>query len=536
MHYEVLIMHFKFSIFLSFICFLLIGCSIVPDQLKTAERIVDVYPDSTLFILQNLKPEIYKSPSNRALYGLLLYHALERTDRNIQPDSIIDYSINYFQNHHDNMHLAGCYYYKGHMFKHALRNDEAANLYMKALNCLQNKNEYLLLGKIYSDIGDINSIQSEYKESLKKYQNSLHYFNLVGNKIEAKFILLSIGKIYRFLKENKTAQSYYQKALFNTKDPMLYGAVYQEIGLNYYASKQFDSAQNYLRKSLQYPFRGNSYAIRSITLSDLLFDLDQIDSSFKYASIALKYPATIYNQRDCYRILTNIEFTRKDLKQMGIYLSHYQDCNDSIRIITSQTKIAVLEKLHNTTQDAKSSRDKMIIIVSVLLLVLILSGFLVVYLYKRNKLKRVQIRAYQQRLNNKQEFVNQRLTRKIEEIRISQTEVRKNASVEERERLDKEVYNIALHLDNWDDFNREMNHAFNNIIITLNTEYNSVTRKEIIWCCLHLLDIPLAERMILLDATSDSLYKLKQRLAHKLNLKTTKELSSFLKDKIEIKN
>jgi len=178
----------------------------------------------------------------------------------------------------------------------------------------------------------------------------------------------------------------------------------------------------------------------------------------------------------------------------------------------------------------------MILIVSVLLLVLFLTCFLVAYLYKRNTLKKKQIQAYQQRLNNKQEFANQRLTRKIEESRTSQTEERKNATVEERAKLDKEMYNIALHLDNWDDFSREMNHAFNNIIIILNTEYISITRKEIIWCCLHLLDIPLSDRMILLDATSDSLYKLKQRLAHKLNLKTTKELSSFLKDKTEIKN
>jgi len=161
---------------------------------------------------------------------------------------------------------------------------------------------------------------------------------------------------------------------------------------------------------------------------------------------------------------------------------------------------------------------------------------LVALLYKRNKLKRQQIYSFKQQLNNKQEFVSQRLIRKIEETRASQTEDRKNASVEDRERLDKEVYNIALHLDNWDDFNREMNHAFNNIIISLNSEYTSITRKEIIWCCLQLLEIPLADRMLLLEASSDSLYKLKQRLAHKLNLKTTKELSSFLKDKTEINN
>ena len=270
MHHEILIMHFKIIIFLTFICFLFLGCSIVPDQLKTTEGIVETHPDSALSILQHLKPEIYKSSSNRALYGLLLYHALESTDRNILPDSIIDFSINYYQNHNDNIHLAGCYFYKGHMFKHALRNDEAANVYIKALNCLQNTNEYVLLGKIYSDIGDICSMQTDNKEALKKYKYSLYYFNLAGNKINAKFILISIGKSYRFLKNYKIAQRYYQQAIYNSKDSLLYGAAYQEIGLNYYSLKQFDSAQYYLRKSLKFPFRGNSYSIRCITLSDLL--------------------------------------------------------------------------------------------------------------------------------------------------------------------------------------------------------------------------------------------------------------------------
>ena len=536
MHYEVLIMQFKISIFLTFICLLLIGCTIVPEQMKTAERIMDTHPDSALFILQHLNPEIYKSPSTRALYGLLLYQTLERNDRNIQPDSIIDFSIKYYQNQNDKVNLAGCYFYKGYMFKHMQCYDDASVLYLKALDCLKNKKEYILKGKIYSDMGDICSIQQDYKESLKKYTYSLDCFNSANKVIDARFVILSIGREYNYLKDYKTAQIYYHKAISEMTDSMLIGAAYQEMGINSYVTNHFDTSQYYLRKSLKYPYRSNSYAIRCYALSELLFDLQQYDSSFIYATKAFKYHPNFYNQRDCYRILTNIEYTRNNLKQMGIYLSHYQDYSDSVQKIKSQTKNKVIENLHNSTLEAKGSKNNMILIFSVSMIILLLSTSLILYLLKRNKIKREQLFTYKQQLNNKQEYVSQRLTIRIEETRASQTEERKNASVEERERLDKEVYNIALHLNNWDDFNREMNHAFNNIIISLNSECTSITRKEIIWCCLHLLDIPLADRMLLLEASSDSLYKLKQRLAHKLNLKTTKELSSFLKDKTEINN
>jgi hypothetical protein len=234
--------------------------------------------------------------------------------------------------------------------------------------------------------------------------------------------------------------------------------------------------------------------------------------------------------------LANIEYTKKDFKQMGLYLSHYQDCADSIRKVESQPKGVFLEKLHNTTNEATVTKRNMILIVSVLILILILSSGLVIYLYKRNKLKRKQLEAYKSQLNKKQEFVTQKLSLKIEEARTLQADIRKNATADERAKLDIELYNNTLYLNNRDDFNREMNQAFNNIVTMLNAEYPTITRKEIIWCCLNLLDIPHTDRMLLLEVSSDSLYKLKQRLAQKLNLKSTKELSSFLKARTEIKN
>ena len=234
MHYEVLIMHFKISIFLLFIISLFVGCTIVPEQMKTAERILDTHPDSALYILQHLKPENYKSASNKALFGLLLYQAMKRNDLNIQPDSVIDFSIKHYLNQNDKIHLAGCYLYKGYMLKHIQSYDEASVLYLKAIDCLHNKKENALLGEIYSDIGDISSIQQDYKESLKKYNYSFDYFNKANKIIEARFILLSIGREYNYLKDFKTAQLYYHRAISKMTDSMLFGTAYQEMGINYY--------------------------------------------------------------------------------------------------------------------------------------------------------------------------------------------------------------------------------------------------------------------------------------------------------------
>src|ERR1035437_5634471 len=192
MPFEVHIMPFKVSILLFFIIYLLVGCSSEPNELKIAEQIVETYPDSALHILQHLRPEKYKSPSDHALYGLLLFHALERADKKIQPVSLIDFSINYYQSKKDDLHLAGCYFFKGHMNLSAQRYDEAAILYLKAIDCLQYKNDFYLSARIYANLGDISAIQRNYSESIKKYRLSLDYFQRAGKTKEANNIILCI--------------------------------------------------------------------------------------------------------------------------------------------------------------------------------------------------------------------------------------------------------------------------------------------------------------------------------------------------------
>ena len=364
---------------------------------------------------------------------------------------------------------------------------------------------------------------------LKKISTSIDYFNKAGNKVEAGYRVVTIGKIYRFRKDFETAHKYFKKAISIASDSLLQGFAYQEIGINYYWAKQYDSAQFYLRRSLQFPFKGPNYSIRCFYLADLLYNCLQYDSAFCYAQLALKYPSNFFNQRDCYRILANTEYYQGDFEKMGFYMSKYQDCSDSVRKVEIQSKASLLENLHNNNQETTSTKRNMIWTVSMSVLVLLFLVVIVYLLFQRNKMKKSQLDVYKQELNQKQEFVNQSLYKKIAETRESQAEARRYASPAERTRLDKELYEKCLHLSNWDAFSCEMNHAFNQIVDVLQSDYSGITQKEITWCCLHLLDIPNADRILLLNATTDSLYKLKQRLAQKMNLGSTKELDAFLK-------
>ena len=500
----------------------------MPNEIRTAEKVMDTNPDSALQILKKMHPAQSLTDADRALYGIILFQALDKSNKPLQPDSILSFSIKYYQKSNDKQHLALAYYYKAKLFKKAQRFDDATLLYLKTLDLIQNSKDYSLLGEIYSDMGDICSFQKDYTESLKKYKVAINFYKKGGDTLESSYKMLDIARVFLLMRDFKKAHQFYNQSLTQSADSILHGLALQGIGINYYWAKQYDSAKYFLRLSLRFPYNGTNYAIRCYNLADLYFDIKQYDSAFFYANKSLKYPSTFFNQRDCYRILANTKYIQGDFKSMAAYMSKYQDCSDSVRKIETQTKTTVLEDLHQTNT-AVSKSQKFLIVLGIVILTITLTSFFVLFtLRNRAKKKQKQLEITEEKLSEKQLFLKDSLIQKIEENRILQAEQYKKANLAERESISKDIFNVSLHLNDWEAFKTLMNKTFNNLIAVLQNKNSEINRKEIIWCCLFLLDIPTNDIIILLDCQQRSLYKMKQRLTQKLHLTTTTELENLL--------
>jgi tetratricopeptide (TPR) repeat protein len=381
----------------------------MPNEIKTAQRIMDSNPDSALYLLQHMRPLRTLTDADRAIYGILYFQALDKNNKPLQPDSIINFSVNYYQAENDKEHLATAYYYKARLYKSAQQFDDATVLYLKALDLILNNKNYLLHAKIFSDLGDICSIQTDYKESLIKYKESNKWFQMAGDTINACYKIIDIGRTYRYINQYVKAKENFKFVLRQTRDSLLQGAVYQEMGISYYWTKKFDSAQFFLRKSLTYPYRGTNYAIRCFILADLKFDINQFDSAFIYATKALKYPSTFFNQRDCYRILANSEYKKGDFKQMAFYMTKYQACSDSVRKVEVQTKTTILEDIHQSNGTISRSKRFILILSFVLPIILIITVFLVYSIRKRGKSKEKELEIAEEKLVEKQVFLRNSL-------------------------------------------------------------------------------------------------------------------------------
>ncbi|MDD3321194.1 MAG: tetratricopeptide repeat protein [Paludibacter sp.] len=523
-------MLYKFRIFIYLFLLLLTGCVTSPNELKIAEQILETSPDSALHLLQNIKNTQLKSDENRALYGILLFQALDKTNSSLPADSVINFSINYYKNTFKNNELAIAYYYKARLYKIAQRFDKATELYLKAQDLIQNSNQNYLLGKIYSDMGDICSFQKDYKEALLKFQQSKFYFQKANDLIETSYKLIDIGRVWRLSKNFKKAFVYYNSALTQTVDSFVNGAALQEIGINYYNDSKYDSALIYLNKSLLYPFKGTNYAIRCYVLADIYYRLNRYESAIYYSNLSFKYPNTYIIQRESFRILANTEYKKGDFKKTELYMGKYQDCTDSVRKIEIQTKSSVLEDIYITKGTVQKSKKYVVALISFILLIISLSIFIFLKLRKRSKSKDIQLKNVEIKLINKQVLLKESLIKKIEETRLSKSTSYKKADIREREQIDIEIYTFCLHLDDWGRFEKLMNQTFNNLFIVLYGKSTDINRKELILCSLLLLEVPTTDILIILDCQLASLYKLRQRIVQKLNLSGTKEFEQFLQD------
>lgn len=514
------------------------SCSFVPNELDTVEQTLQTNPDSALKILRHLYySSSGMSSEKKAQYGLLLFEALDKTSNTLAPDSLIEFSIKYYTDKGPADKLAKSIFYKARMYKYNQQYDEASVLYLKALDILKDSKQYKLLGNILSDQGDIYLIQNDYERARDKMKRAIPFFSMAKDTANVFYRTIDIGNTYRNEQKYTTALLYYNSALKSHPDSIFTGIINQEKGANYYLMKKLDSARFFLKESLRYPAKFNDKSIREYTLSSIFYAERNYDSAMIYAQKAIKSPSSFLIKRESYRILANSAYKQGDFKSMGNFMISFQQYSDSVRSIDKQTKYSVLEDLHQNSISYDKTRRWMFIIGSILPIIIFIGLLIYIRLRKKNQgveqkldIQEKKLGEYAQELITKDNFLKKSLLLKIEDARKLQIPANKKTPLDIKEKIEREIYNTCLHVDNWSSFSDLMNQTFNNIIYKLESSHPDLTKREKLWCCLFLLDIPTNDIALIMDCQQSSLYKLKQRLAQKLNFKSTMDINRYLDD------
>lgn len=259
------------------------------SSLKTAEDIINDNPDSTLSILREIDYEALKDNHLKALYGLLYTSANIKKQKVPDNDSLIDYSIQFFENNNDSYHLADSYYYKG-MMCYAKKQLEVSAHYLKKAESL--------------------SIEFGYSWITNKIYERLIYLNYITDN---KALTLEYSK--KFLESS-----------FELKDRVLISRAFVMVASSYSAVNLSDSAYFYLKSGLRY-----IDDVNSILKADILVDIGEMyyeKGNMDLSENNALQSDSIHPNPHAKMLLGKIEYQRGDRLKAKEYWDHALSTND----------------------------------------------------------------------------------------------------------------------------------------------------------------------------------------------------------------
>ncbi len=540
---------------IAFLCFQACKPS-VDGQLQQAEQLIKNKPDSAFHILHDMQ-EYYAgmNDSEKALFGYLYLRIKDgKSDRDSTDINRINFSIDYYTRYSDKQRLAGCYLYKSRIFKDKMECTEAMNMLLKAKDIAEPLADHKLLAEIYFDLGHIYAFFGEQDKALEYLNLSIKSYEQCGNIKSAGRVHMVIGWLYSASQNYKDALPHTMQALNMIKDSLTTGDLLEDIGDYHLAGESYDSAYYYYHESLLYPTSATNKSIRYYNLAKLFFEIGQYDSSKVYINKALAGPIDVAYKANCYRLLVGIASETGTKKELEQYVYDYQLYQDSVNKRKKQPAMEVVEQVHQSNVENTTIKNQRLWLTIGVVTILLAGGFVSSYLYKRNKKKQQtvdfykakhseseelhsefhqQVSTYKAELKRKHDLLLAQLKQELEFTRERYADRRKKASSpQERRAIDRAIYHEVLQVDNEQAFMEKMNQLLSNLPHRLQSDYPDISYRQIVWCCLFVLDINTTDIALIMDYTPASLYKFKQRLSKKLHFENVRELEQMLYEKL----
>ena len=216
------------------------------------------YPDSAKTLLRVIAPQ---NTADSAYYNILktqtdyLLHATEYDFKDI------NFSINYYQKHHDAQKLANAYYYKAMIdVDHDLLTKETVLLLKEAEKLSEETSDNNLKNKICSALAYSNGILGNYEESQKYAKKEYHYAKKLNNNRDIAYGLLRLSECYErcgLMDSSKLCINECNKLVkyINEDDKAI---VYSLLGESFLRTNT-DSAQKYFLAALRHKKMSSAY-------------------------------------------------------------------------------------------------------------------------------------------------------------------------------------------------------------------------------------------------------------------------------------
>ena len=392
--------------YLLFLC-LLTGC--YPDmkpQLEEAEALLTENPDNAYRLLQSIERPERRQEAEYATWCLLMTQATDKSFREHTSDSLIRVAVRYFSRQHDPERLATALYTQGRVEKELGKNEEAARLFVKALDVAKGGEDYKLQYLASSQLGTLYAYSHLDSLAFSAYEQALHFAELAQDSSSISYSHAYLGRVYGLQNNWHEAIHAYQKAIAIASQVQSIPALrlgLSELAAAYRRIQAYQNAFDCLQRlqDLTDKSQTTNQAITYLNIGDLYRLMGCYDLAIPYLEKALN-TKNMYTKRSTYQCFYYLYIKQQNYKKAIEYNNLYWVCNDSIQKIEKQKEIIAVEKKYNNEkllnekQQLELKQSRMLLIRGGIFLLTIIV-FLFIYADK----KRIIARLFEE-LNNVQ--------------------------------------------------------------------------------------------------------------------------------------
>ena len=570
--------------------FLLTGC--YPDmkpQLEEAEALLTENPDSAYRLLQAIERPERRQEAEYATWCLLMTQATDKSFREHTSDSLIRVAVRYFSKQHDPERLATALYTQGRVEKELGKKEEAAQLFVKALDVAKGGEDYKLQYLASSHLGTLYAYSHLDSLAFSAYEQALHFAELAQDSSSISYSHAYLGRVYGLQNNWHEAIHAYQKAIAIASQVQSIPALrlgLSELATAYCRIQAYQNAFDCLQRLQDLADKSltTNQAITYLNIGDLYRLMGCYDLAIPYLEKALN-TKNMYTKRSTYQCFYYLYIEQQNYKKAIEYNNLYWVCNDSIQKIGKQKEIIAVEKkynnekLMNEKQQLELKQSRMLLIGGGIFLLIIIV-FLFIYADKKRiiarlfeELNNVQcqivekeraIIEYQQEvavLSHKQSNFNdlQQIRNNMEaEIKLLHQQIKtlkqrqsellirlnhRNDQIQQYEKIMERKENIPdiltrikktarIEESEWPELIAHIDALHCQFSARLKKAYPELTDADIRLCCLIKLGYERKDQIALLALNEDSFDKRKQRLRKRIgkDKKWEKgELDSFIR-------
>lgn len=499
--------------------------------MEMADSLVNIYPDSALTLLEQLKGNIDKEPkATQMYYRLLTLKAKDNSYPVFTSDSLIRPLLSYYEKKKDKARLPEVYYYAGLTYRTLGDAPQAQDYLQKALNASKGSTDYRLLYKICHQIGmAYHYNQSEHAKSINPFKEAYRCAILTGDSTLIVHGLLFIAR--GFQGENEDSLSfYYSKAgdmarkINNTN---LHSIINIEWGMCYFQEKEYQKAYDALRAS-QAPL--DNPVLYYSTCAHTFYERNRLDSAIYYCRKILSAANHHYNidayyndQKKGYEMMSKIAIKQGELVEALNYIDLYQIYEDSLqrarsnedaRRINARYNYQFREKENHRLADiAQKQKSRILFLSASIIFILILLAFAcTIYLLRK---RQKAILKHQTEKLRETEYKNKEIEKALQEAEKRTLELTHQLEAANKKisiltekafkasQIYKDFYHVArmphsenisekekLSTQDWEELTKAINGTYNHFTERLKQLYPDISLHEIHICMLLKIGIP----------------------------------------------